>query len=54
MLTNNTMYNGKFDKVFLISPSHAKMGLPIKADNVNAGFSLDWIFSKIETVNTEQ
>lgn len=48
------MYHKKFDDVFIISPSHAKMGIKTKKDNTNAQFNLDWIFNKIEEINDDQ
>ena len=38
----------------MVSPSHAKMGIKIKADNCTTRFSLDWIFNKFESINQEQ
>lgn len=48
------MYYKKFDDVFIISPSHAKMGLKVKNENTTAKFSLDWLFKKIDKINEEQ
>lgn len=48
------MYYRKFDDVFLISPSHAKMGIKIKPENTKAQFSLDWLFKKFDEINEEQ
>jgi hypothetical protein len=45
------MYYRKFDDILLISPSHAKMGVKIKQDNITARFSLDWLFKKFEEIN---
>ncbi|MFN9908187.1 MAG: NB-ARC domain-containing protein [bacterium] len=33
LLTNNQMYYRKFDEVLFVSPSHAKMGIPLKKEN---------------------
>ena len=38
----------------MISPSHAKMGIKIKADNCTTRFSLDWLFNKFNTINDDQ
>jgi hypothetical protein len=54
LLTNPQMYYKKFDDVFVVSPSHAKMGLKIKTDNTTQRFSLDWLFKKFDTINEEQ
>jgi hypothetical protein len=44
LLTNPQMYYRKFDDVFIVSPSHQKMGIKVKPDNTTAQFSLDWLF----------
>ncbi len=54
LLTNPQMYYRKFDDVFIVSPSHSKMGLKVKKDNTTETFNLDWIFQKFETINEEQ
>lgn len=48
------MYHRKFDDVFIVSPSHAKMGINVKPENTTASFSLDWLFHKFETINEKQ
>lgn len=53
LLTNPQMYYKKFDDVFLISPSHAKMGLKMKPENTTQRFSLDWLFKKFDLINEE-
>lgn len=53
LLSNNMMYNKKFDDVFIVSPSHSKMGIKTKKDHTTASFSLDWIFEKIDEINEE-
>lgn len=47
------MYRGKFDYIFVVSPSHSKMGLDnmVKRENRTEEFSLEWIFKRIEHVN---
>jgi len=45
------MYHKKFDDIFVISPSHAKMGLKIRPENTTAHFSLNWLFDKFYTIN---
>jgi hypothetical protein len=48
------MYYRKFDDVLLVSPSHAKMGISVKKDNIESKFSLDWLFEKFDKINEEQ
>jgi KaiC/GvpD/RAD55 family RecA-like ATPase len=36
LLTNPMMYYRKFDDVFIVSPSHQKMGIKVKPDNTTA------------------
>lgn len=48
------MYKKKFDYVFLLSPSFAKMELKLKPANMTSQFSLDWIYTKIEEINKKQ
>lgn len=48
------MYYRKFDDIFIVSPSHAKMGLKVKQDNTTAKFSLDWLFNKFAKINEDQ
>jgi hypothetical protein len=38
----------------MISPSHAKMGLPMPDENMTDSFNLDWVFKKIDEVNDKQ
>ena len=47
------MYHKKFDDVLLVSPSHAKMGVKVKMENVTSQFSLDWLFDRFEKINEE-
>jgi septin family protein len=54
LLTNEQMYYKKFDHVILVSPSHAKMDLKLKKENVASSFSLDWLFKKIDEINEKQ
>jgi ABC-type molybdenum transport system ATPase subunit/photorepair protein PhrA len=54
LLTNPQMYYRKFDDVFIVSPSHAKMGLKVRKENSTAQFSLDWIFGKFAEINEKQ
>ena len=48
------MYYRKFDDVFIVSPSHAKMGINVKPENATTQFSLDWLFDKFATLNEKQ
>jgi len=48
------MYHRKFDDVLLVSPSHAKMGIRVKQENVTPKFDLDWIFDKFDKINRDQ
>jgi hypothetical protein len=47
------MYFKKFDDVFIVSPSHAKMGIKVRNENTTQRFSLDWIFKHIDKINEE-
>lgn len=47
------MYYRKFDDVFMVSPSHAKMGIKVKQDNTTSTFSLDWLFKKFHDINEQ-
>lgn len=53
LLANGQMYNKKFDDVFIVSPSHSKMGIKTKRDHTTATFNLDWIFDKINEISDE-
>ena len=48
------MYAGKFDYVFIVSPSYAKMHLPIKKSRMSGDYSLGWIYDKIAKINDIQ
>ena len=54
LLENKQMYAGKFDYVFIVSPSYAKMRLRIKKSRLAADYSLDWIYDKIDKINEIQ
>jgi len=45
------MYGGKFNEIYVCSPSYAKMGFKVKTGNATTNFNLEWIFNKIEDVN---
>ena len=50
MINNPQLYYKKFNFVFFITPS--KIGdIPLTAENSTTGFSLEWIFKKIDEVN---
>ena len=54
LLTNKQMYYKKFDEVLMVSPSHAKMDVHIKEENVTGKFSLEWLFEKFDKINEKQ
>lgn len=54
LLVNDQMYGHKFNDVLLISPSHAKMGISVRKENITDEFSLDWLFQKFDVMNEEQ
>lgn len=53
-LKDETMYKGKFDYIFLVSPSAKKIGLSIPKQRQSERFSLTWIYDKISFCNEEQ
>jgi hypothetical protein len=50
---NDKMYKGKFDLILLISPSGMKLGIPIPEKQMRERFDLDWIFKKVDQINTQ-
>lgn len=54
LLKDACMYKGRFDYVFVMSPSVKKIGIPVKRDQQIDHFSIAWLFEKIAKVNSEQ
>lgn len=47
LLLDSEFYRNKFDKVLLVSPSAAKVGLPVDPQDQHNEFDLFWIYSKL-------
>ncbi len=51
IVMDKQFYREKFDDIFIISPSHTKIGLPVKQDHATSEFSLRWIYENFDKVN---
>ena len=47
LIGDKDMYNGKFNRVIVVSPSVFKMELPIRKSNKADVFDIEWIYKKI-------
>ena len=54
LVMDREFYRGRFDSVFIISPSHAKIGLPVSASDCTSEFDLKWIYENLDKVNKRQ
>lgn len=54
LMSNKHLYRKRFDYVYLVSPSYAKMGIKIPDSHMTGTFDLPWVFERIALVNEKQ
>lgn len=54
LIMNPKFYRGKFNYVFVISPSAQKLGIRTKKSYIANSYNLDWIYEHIEEINAQQ
>ncbi len=48
LIMDKEFYRGKFDEIYIVSPSHSKIGLPISNENSTSEFDLMWIYKRLD------
>lgn len=45
LATSKDFYGGKFNKTLVVSPSVAKLGIPVSKENKCTSYNLQWIMA---------
>lgn len=51
LVMSDKYYKGKFDCVFVVSPSIQKLGIKTKKEYTNSSYDLPWIFNQFALIN---